>query len=520
MKKLAVILLAYAVFMAILIVFIVPQQGGLISANQLNLGVVDDVSELPIQDVGLGNQGRSIMIAVGMLSHILIANLQLGGSWVMAGSESLYVKTKKERYDKLGRSLALFNLILFSTGSTFAVGGMLFFFSLYPAVSAQLFHVFWWPLFIELLTFGVEIFCLYTYYFTWDKIPRRWHQGLAYTNAISVFVQTLLINMVASAMLTPGSTTIDYTASGLLTMTLEESIAWWFNPSMWILTFHRAVAGLSYFGFLLATLSMFHYKDKNDPVAKKHWDWQASYGIAWGLAGLLLQPILGMIYVQVIQNDNYSTFSTMMNGPRAWEFLMLVGLFAVLFLVLLVYFVDRRETILSKPENAFLHKTFNIFLYITAICTFFLVQPAWIGGTTIDAPGALVNPLGKMTFKYIALLTMSLIALLVLLIDTRLLKDEREGEWGKLSKTSRWSAMLTGVLGMWMVIVMGFTRESGRAPYTIMGIFPVEGGSSSSPTPISVEKIFIVWIVITVFILLIFWLVSRVTSYHPEEAEK
>jgi cytochrome bd-type quinol oxidase subunit 1 len=72
---------------------------------------------------------------------------------------------------------------------------------------------------------------------------------------------------------------------------------------------------------------------------------------------------------------------------------------------------------------------------------------------------------------------------------------------------------------MWIVIVMGFVRESARAPWTIYGIIPVPGGQSA-PTPLSFLTISGVWLVVTVGSLLIFWFTSRVTASHPEKAEE
>ena len=199
MKKLLILSLFLAAFLAVLTFYIVPQQGGLISSTELKS---DDLSkadqqyeeDLPIQEVGMGRSGRSIIIALVMLSHVLYANLHLGGSWVAAISESLFLTNGKERYRRAARSVTLFNVMLFSAGATFAVAGVLFFVSLYPTFTKELFHIYWWPLLLEAIAFALEIFFLYTYWFTWDKIRPGWHQFLGYGYAVDVFFQTLLIN--------------------------------------------------------------------------------------------------------------------------------------------------------------------------------------------------------------------------------------------------------------------------------------------------------------------------------------
>jgi cytochrome bd-type quinol oxidase subunit 1 len=161
---------------------------------------------------------------------------------------------------------------------------------------------------------------------------------------------------------------------------------------------------------------------------------------------------------------------------------------------------------------------------VALVCAFFLVQPSWFGPdfltqtTTTVNPNAIINPLGDMTFKYIALLTFLVIGLILLIVDTRMLKDDREGEWGHLTPSSRVAGFLAGLLAMWIILTMGFYRESAREPWAILDIFPVEG-LSMNPTPVGVGDILITWIGITVFMFILLYAVSRRSSYNPETAE-
>lgn len=523
-KKLSIGVLILAGFILFLAIFVVPSQGGLQSSTEIRASDLEAAdpqyeSELPLQEVGPGNQARSIFIAVVMLSHVLFANLHLGGSWVAVITESLGIKTKKSRFTLLGKSITLFNVILFSFGATFAIAGMLFFISLFPAFAKQAFHIYWWPLFFEAITFAAEIFFLYTYWFSWGKISHKWHQFLGYGYAIVVFIQTLLINTLAAGMLTPGATEIKWGSPGIFTMPFGEFMKFWDNPTLWRLQFHRLFAAISYFGFILAILAVFHYLDKKELSAKKYWDWVTSYGIAFGLLGLIMQPAFGLMYMFAIFDNNSSAFMMIMHGPRGWEFLLMVSLFSALIMTVIVYFIDRREPILSREENKNLKTLFNIFLIVVGIAAFFLVQPAWFNATFIDDAGAIANPLGVMDFKYVAIFTMALVGALMLMLDTIMLSQHKEGEWGNLSKVSRYAASFAGILGMWIVVVMGYARESARSPWTIFGIVPVPGGQTH-PTPISISRIFVVWAVITTFALGVFWFTSKVTAHHPEKAEK
>jgi len=518
MKKILGLMIALIVFLVVLAFVIVPQQGGLIPSTTLRSGELQKADAvynetLPIQDVPLGAQGRSIIIAVVMLTHVMFANLHLGGAWVAAITESVSLRPRSadRRYDRTARSITLFNVILFSAGATFAVAGMLFFISLYPLFSLNIFHIYWWPLLAEGILFGIEIFFLYSYWFTWEKISARYHQVLGYGYAVSVFFQTLMIDTVASGMLSPGGNVITFGQSGLLTLDPATLISWWFNPTLWPLQFHRLFAALSFFGFLLAMLAMFHYLDRPEPAAKKYWDWVGSYGLSWGLLGLIVQPLLGIWYMHQIFTFQRISFVMIMLSGRAWEMLLMTGLLSALFISVIIYVIDRRERILAMEENQRINSIFRIFLVVAVIAALILVQPATLSSG--------VNPLGYMSYKFVALFALILVGALALGIDVISLGKYQDSEWGNLTASSRTALLVSGILGMWIVVVMGYVRESARAPFLINSIIPVPGGSAY-PTPISIGTIFGVWVVITAGALLIFWFVSRVTAYHPEQAEE
>ncbi len=524
MKKVVIISLSFVVFLFILVLVIAPQQGEPTSSTSLNSGQLanadpNNQENVPIQETDLGSQGRSIFIAVVMLAHMLLANLQLGGSWVAAGTESIFLIRKKARYDRMARSISLFNLILFSAGATFAATGMFFFFSLYPKLSTYEFHIWWWPLLGEAILFATQILLVGLYWYSWGKIGNKTHQLLGYGYAIATFFQTLMINTLASGMLTPGGTTIPFQAQNGISLTSAANyLAWWFNATTWNLQLHRIGAAISFFGFVLAMLGVFHFLDRKDVSSRRYWDWAVSYGIVIGLAGFLLQPILGLMYMNSILTAQPTAFDQMMHGPRAWAFVLMVGLFSVIALSATTYFIDRREKTIRLTGNKRLRWALYAILIIVAIGAFILVQPGWLGAINRHAPGAWVNPLGSMEFKYMGLFAISLSCAFLLFIDTVFLSAYKEAEWGNLPRASRAAAALTGFTGMWLLIVMGYIREAGRAPWTIYGVVPVPGGQVY-PTPIALPTIFIIWAILLSMALLIYWFTSRVTARHPERQE-
>ncbi|HOC83060.1 MAG TPA: cytochrome ubiquinol oxidase subunit I [Methanoculleus sp.] len=523
-RKIVGILAALAIFIIVLYGYIIPLQGGFISSTAIR---ADDLlgadpqfeAQMPIQEVDLGASGRSIFIAFVMLTHILFANLHLGGAWMLLSLVILDLASRKERYARLGMSLALFNVILFSAGATFAAAGVLFFISLYPTFAAQGFHIYWWPLLVEAILFGIEIFFVYTLWFTWGRIRGAWHVFLAVGYALSIYFQTLAIDTFVSGMLTPGEKTITWGAPGLLGMPWIDYLQWWFNPTLWPLQFHRVAAAVSYFGFLIALLAMLHFRDRTDPPSKKYWDWAGSFGILWGLVGLVAQPLLGLWYMYSIFSHQNQAFTNIMTGPRAWEMLMMIGLLSLLIVTVSVYFIERRERLLVRLGRHDIRNLFRAFAIVAAVAGLVLVQPAWLGGIMQFDPGTWANPLGLMYYKHIAILVLVAIGTIIIGIDLLVLREHRDKEWGNLSRASWMAALIAGVLGSWIVIIMGYVRESARSPWLFYGIVPVPGGQTY-PTPVPPFQIFVVWMIGLGLAFAVFWFTSRVTSYHPEREEE
>ncbi|CVK34234.1 cytochrome ubiquinol oxidase subunit I [Methanoculleus bourgensis] len=427
LRKIAGILVALALFIAVLLVYIIPLQGGFISSTAIRAGDLTGTEprfqeQLPIQEVDLGASGRSIFIAFVMLTHILFANLHLGGAWVLLSLVILYLVSRKERYSRLGKSVALFNVILFSAGATFAATGVLFFIALYPTFATQAFHIYWWPLLVEAILFGVEIFFVYTLWFTWARVGAAWHVLLAIGYPVSIFFQTLAIDTFVSGMLTPGAKTITWGAPGLLGMPWAEYLLWWFNATLWPLQFHRVAAATSFFGFLLAFLAMLHFLDRTDPPSRKYWDWVGSFGILWGLLGLIIQPVLGLWYMYSIFTHQNQAFTNIMTGPRAWEMLLMVGLLSLLIVTVSVYFIERRERLLVRLGRHDIRNLFRAFAIIAGAAGLVLVQPAWLGGIMQYDPGTWLNPLGLMYYKHIALLVLITIGAIIIGIDLLVLR--------------------------------------------------------------------------------------------------
>ncbi len=511
--------------------YIIPHQGGLIPSSTIRANVLANASfqeVIPIQTVDLGDSGRSIFIAFTMNTHVLFANLHLGGAWIALLTLIFFLYNRQKRFERLARSLTLFNVILFSAGATFAATAMFFFIGLFPQFASNTFHVYWWPLFAEAILFGLIILFLYTFWFTWGKIGTKWHLALGFGYAISVFFQVLMINTIAAGMLTPNNPTIAYGSQGIFTAPLNELLAFWFNPTLFPLQFHRLAAATAAVGFIIAMFAMLHYNDRKDPGSRRYWDWVGTYGMTWGILGFIFQPVLGLAYMMMINNVQPTAFDFMMHGPRAWAMLLMVGILSSMMICSVVYFMDRKEQIINMKDTKFFNRLFILLLVGAVISAIVLVQPGWLGPlnqvaiitqSPLAVPWA-IGPLtiGSMDWKYIALGAFTIIGVLLTLLGAIFVSDVHTTNWGNLSRSSRYAGIMVGILGSWIVPVMGYVREGGRAPWLVYQIIPVPG-MQQFPTPIHMPQIFITWAFILTLVILVFLFVSRATAYHPEAKE-
>ncbi len=527
-KKVLGLLVALAAFFLVLWLYLIPQQGGFISSTTLQLSNLTAtphqyLEQVPIQTLGVSSYMRSMFIAIVMDTHVMFANLQLAGSWIIAVTLAVAYKTQLKRYERFAKTLTLLNVVLFTVGATFALTGMLFFMSLFPQFVTYAFHVWWWPLFFEAITFGMEILLLYTLWFSWGRINKIYHQGLAFAYAIDVFIQVWLIDTIAGGMLTPDNSAINFTQQGIFTMPVATLQSFWLNATVWTLTFHRIAGAVSAVGFLLAMMAMFQYHRRKDIGAKRYWDWFASYAMAWGLLGLILQPLLGQLYMNSIMDGNFLGFTYIMHGPRAWAMMLMVGLLSGLFISVIIYFKDRREIMISKVETAIMNRLFLVFLIVAVICGITLVQPSWVGNTPfITNSNAIMLMGGDMDLKYVTIFILALIGALILMMDTIFVSDINESQWGNLPKSARYSAILAGILSTAILPVMGYVREGGRSPWTVYQIIPVPAGKGflEFQTPIPPYEILAVWIGIIILFLAVVYFVFRITAHHPEKKEE
>jgi len=522
------IIAALLIYLVILLAGIAPLQGGLKSSTEVLNGTIPSSvplvqSNTPLQLVGLWNTGRSLIVAAVMQTHVVLSNIMVGGSWIILFTALLYHRSRNMRYKNLARSMTLLNVILISAMGTFGGAVWPYLDVLWPTFAMHAFKVWWWPFFAYTLFYAIIITLTFVFWYGWDRVRPGLHLFIGLLWALTVTLQMAATSMLAAGMLTPNIPSIPYNVTGPFPVQLGAMLLAWYNPTVLDLTFHRLGGSIGFFGFLTASIAILHFRSRRDFASKKQWDWVAAYGMVWGLLGLSMQAVIGHLYMNDIMAASSGAFEMIMHGPRAWAMLMVTGLVSALFLTVIAYFISRRDQLLSPEETKHLTNLFWAFLGIVAFAAIILVQPAWLGGTMISDSGSWINPIGIMPLKYLALFIMAGVGFAVLAITAIVLSSRaRERAWGFLGRSSLVAAFTSGVLGMAILLVMGYYRESARAPWTIYQILPTESlitPATDIPTPLPISAVLIMWAVILLFVIALVWFIAKFTSYHPTESD-
>jgi len=149
-----------------------------------------------------------IAIATAASSHTLFATFIVGSAFLGAATETIAYLRSHAQFERLARLIAF--ALIFSTAAISFLGVTLVFFLniFWPHFWSTLFRVMFWPLLLEASFFLGEAVFAYSWYYSWDRMggdrrSKRWHLGLGWSAAACSYIAMLMIDIVASYMLTP-----------------------------------------------------------------------------------------------------------------------------------------------------------------------------------------------------------------------------------------------------------------------------------------------------------------------------
>ena len=425
-----------------------------------------------------------VAIAAAALTHALCATFIVGSSMIGAATETIGYLTRNPRFERLARFIA-FTLIFTTAGVSFLGVTLVFLLNIFwPQFWSTLFRIMFWPLLLEASFFLAEAVFAYLWYYSWDwsnKEPRRkrWHLFYGWSAATSSLIAMLMIDIVASYMLTPRAP--DDTWAKLL------------NPTMIYLDTHRIVGNLTWTGFGLAAFCAVGHIRSRMEEDHTFYCWAGAVCFTIGFGALLIMPAIGYQYLLKIRHIEPQAFYTLMLGPRSWLFDLVALLYSLLIVFGSLYIWRSLRAGQTGSSTVSLVLPVSLLVATSAGLVFSLpYQLQHIPGLSM-VTDHIINPLGKMQpNKYFAI---AFLVFFGLLNWTYFLRSfaERVPWWRHTTNGSpdKWSPRFLITLSffaMLMMLTMGWARETARAynGYLIYGQFRLEDERTTydGPSPL------------------------------------
>jgi hypothetical protein len=422
-----------------------------------------------------GFLGHRITIGTIFELHILLSGMVSGLTQLGPMCEWIaYFRGRKE-YERLAHGTGLTLVYLFAFGAFTAILPVtVLLVLLWGKLWTIITTITFWPFVIESGSFLAMVTTTYAWYYTWPMMHGRFkplHMMLGGLLVISSFVQVLMIDIVASYMLTPSTPLSPFQV--------------FMNPTEVPLQAHRIVGNLAYVGYGVAAVGAFHLIRRRGKSLEDlaHFDWMTSFGMIWGTLLTLLQPAVGYSYAKEIQLHAYGAWYKMMLGDLSPAFLLQIFLLGLIFLVPQVYFHRRMHRLRARRVGLM-----RVLTFLLVITTIFAVLPSHFAFTFdqvqaegLNRPfweGGLLNPFGYMIPYKIAALT----AMFVFSISGiwTYLRARRELELSPLSGSRPvWWEKAMPIVSLFlvatMIVLMGFIRENGRFPNGVAGEVQLHG---------------------------------------------
>jgi cytochrome bd-type quinol oxidase subunit 1 len=410
-----------------------------------------------------------VAIATAALVHALFATFIVGSSLIGVATETVGRVTQQSRYDRLAKMIA-FTLILTTAAVSFLGVTLVFLLNIFwPRFWSTLFRIMFWPLLLEATFFLGEAIFAYAWYYSWDWAlrtgRRRLHLSFGWLAAGSALTAMMVIDMVASYMLTPRPPDL-----------LWERL---FNPTMIHLHLHRWFGNLTWTGFGLSAICAVAFFRATTIEDRRHYRWAGGYCFTIGFAGLLIMPVIGYQYLLRVRYEQPQAFHTLMLGGRSWLF----DLVALLYSLMIVFGAIFMARTVGWTKNGSSRIVLPAAVVIVAMAGALFAMPYHL--QHIPFLSALdpttVNPLGKMQpYKYFAIAALVSFGLLAWLYYVRSFVGSsswsREEIHSLMDRVRPMLLIGLAICAMLTMLTMGWVRETARAynGYLIYGAMSFE----------------------------------------------
>src|SRR3569623_1608710 len=209
-----------------------------------------------------------------MLVHMFFAEMFVGFALAAPVLQAWGARTGSPRMDRLAHSMARFNVLTFSTEATFAVLFVVLLVGLYPRVTTSLFTHFFYFIALAMLSMGLALWGMYSYYYKWDRfsvLMKKRHIAHGFTMGFFICVWMVIMSGIDSYMVTGGVGVKPL--SGSTIESFGVALQGIFNPMFTELVLHRTFANLSWPAFAIAAWASFMYIRSKTSEARAFYDW-------------------------------------------------------------------------------------------------------------------------------------------------------------------------------------------------------------------------------------------------------
>jgi cytochrome d ubiquinol oxidase subunit I len=414
--------------------------------------------------------GSRLVTGLTMIIHMFFAELFVGFAIAAPVLQAWGARTGSPRMDKLAHSMARFNVLTFSVGATFAVLFVVLLVGLYPRVTASLFTHFFYFIAIAMLSMGLALWGMYSYYYKWDRysvLNKKRHTMLGFTMGLFIWIWMVIMTGIDTYMVTGGGLGRPQISEGNIA-SFSASLQGIFNPMFVEMILHRTFANLSWPAFALAAWASFMYVRSKTSEDKAFYDWGTSVGLTWGVGFLLLQPLGGfaIVYALKLSEPGNPVSGAARGGAyeRLTEGATSNLLYINLILVVALFVLSNVAMFLGAgrhPERAG-QVPIRFFGLVAAVSGLYSI-----------------SPLADWPFLYVRYIMMLVMILATLGAFVTYLRGRMRFRYGSPGRGYRITLLVLGTLAAVVALNMGFMKSNSRVPFTVYN----QPGYTVEPSP-------------------------------------
>jgi cytochrome bd-type quinol oxidase subunit 1 len=402
--------------------------------------------------------GNRFFTGLTMIIHMFFAELFVGFAIAAPVLQAWGARTGSPRMDKLAHSMARFNVLTFSVGATFAVLFVVLLVGLYPRVTASLFTHFFYFIALAMLSMGLALWGMYSYYYKWDRysvLNKRRHTMLGFTMGLFIWIWMVIMTGIDTYMVTGGGPGRPQISEGNIA-NFGAALQGIFNPMFVEMILHRTFANLSWPAFALAAWASFMYVRSKTSEDKAFYDWSSSVGLTWGVGFLLLQPLGGfaMVYALKLSEPGNPVSGAARGGAyeRLTEGATSNLLYINLILVVALFVLSNVAMFLGAgrhPERAG-QVPIRFFALVAAVAGLYAL-----------------SPLAEWPFLYMRYIMMLVMILATVGAFVTYLRRRMGFRYGSPGAGYRVTLLALGTLAAVVALNMGFMKSNSRVPFTV-----------------------------------------------------